>query len=534
MQAEPRTIVAVRPAAALDTRPRLFAALEAAFPVTFVAWRPDAAGAAATIVIDADPSRLQTDELARDGVPVFAVGAGTPVEAPTQEVTLCDEVAVDRRLRGVVLSDRPASPPLAPQDGEDVLAVAGDGAVWTCARGPAPVHRVRSVLPELAPEQVLYALLSKRAIAAVALIQFLRSLSGEQDWRPQPLRAAFVFDDPNLRWRSYGFIDYRRLLEHADAHGYHVAMAMIPLDAGRPHRATVSLFAERRDRLSLVVHGNDHVKRELLALTDAGSALAMAAQAMRRIERFERRSGLRVDRVMMPPHGLCSEDVSRALAAVGFDALSAIHPLPWTERPPASPLLAAWRPAEFVGGCAVIPRIPLTSTIADIALRAFLDHPMVIYGHHEDLAGGLEPLAEAAERVNRLGDVEWTSVGEIALSNYAQRSAGDGVEVEVEPYSCRLRVRPAAGARTLAVREPQPARGALEIRGWSIGNGPVRSFGAEAPLAQDGALEVRLHSARATDPGAVAAPAWRPWPKLRRAGTEMRDRALPLRPARAR
>ena len=72
-----------------------------------------------------------------------------------------------------------------------------------------------------------------------------------------------LFDDPNLRWRSYGFINYGELLEHADAHGYHVAMAMIPLDAGRPNRAAAALFRERRDRLSLVFHGNDHIKGEL-------------------------------------------------------------------------------------------------------------------------------------------------------------------------------------------------------------------------------------------------------------------------------
>ena len=49
---------------------------------------------------------------------------------------------------------------------------------------------------------------------------------------------------------------------------------------------------------------------------------------------------------MMPPHGLCSEPMARALGDVGFDALCAIHPLPWTEQPPADPPLAGWRPAS--------------------------------------------------------------------------------------------------------------------------------------------------------------------------------------------
>ena len=45
---------------------------------------------------------------------------------------------------------------------------------------------------------------------------------------------------------------------------------MIPLDAGRPHRAAAALFRERPDRLSLVFHGNDHIKGELMAPHDAG------------------------------------------------------------------------------------------------------------------------------------------------------------------------------------------------------------------------------------------------------------------------
>ena len=100
------------------------------------------------------------------------------------------------------------------------------------------------------------------------------------------MRAAFVFDDPNLRWRSYGFIDYRRLLAHADAHGYHVAMAMIPLDAGAAARRDArAVRASGRDRLSLVFHGNDHVKHELLAPARRRAPRSrMAAQAVRRID----------------------------------------------------------------------------------------------------------------------------------------------------------------------------------------------------------------------------------------------------------
>jgi hypothetical protein len=391
---------------------------------------------------------------------------------------------------------------------------------------------VRCALPELGPDEVLSALLWRHTVVAVALVSFLRSVSARDGWQDPPVRAAFLFDDPNLRWRSYGFIDYRELADHADAHGYHAAMAMIPLDAGRPHRPTVSLFKRRRDRLSLVCHGNDHVKQELLRPREPDAALSMAAQAMRRIERFERRAGLSVDRVMTPPHGLCSENVTQALGAVGFDALCAIHPIPWTGDPPPSAVLAGWGPADFVAGCAVIPRRTLDCSAAEIALHAFLDHPIVLYGHHEDLAHGLEPLAEAAARVNRLADVRWMALGDMALANHTQRVSGH--RVLVAPYARRVVVSPPPRASTLVVQEPRHAHGDAGLGGWSLGAGPIQPFGAEAPIECGGPVEIRLRGVHDVDAGQVAAPAWRPWPKLRRAGTEMRDRVLPLRPARAR
>jgi hypothetical protein len=526
-------MIAVRSPAALAARPRLFAALEAAFGVAFRADDPGAPAPDAVIVIAQDPAAAAAAETASSGVPVLVVGDAPDADGLVDDVRLSEDDALDSRLRGIVLTDRLAGPPLAPVAGRArVLAAAGAGPVWTRARGAAPVDTVRCALPELGLDEVLSTLVWRHSVVAAALVSFLRSVSQRDGWHAPPVRAAFLFDDPNLRWRSYGFIDYRELADHADAHGYHAAMAMIPLDAGRPHRPTVSLFKRRRDRLSLVCHGNDHVKQELLRPREPDAALSMAAQAMRRILRFERRAGLPVDRVMTPPHGLCSENVTQALGAVGFDALCAIHPIPWTGEPPPSAVLAGWGPADFVAGCAVIPRRTLDCSAAEIALHAFLDHPIVLYGHHEDLAHGLEPLAEAAARVNRLGDVRWMALGDMALANHTQRVTGH--RVLVAPYARRVVVSPPARASTLVVQEPRHAHGNAGLGGWSLGPGPIQPFGAEAPIEWGGPLEIRLRGGHDVEAGQVAAPAWRPWPKLRRAGTEMRDRVLPLRPARAR
>lgn len=531
MKAGPRTTVAVHPAQAFAARPRLFAALEAAFAVEFCTWSPDGPRASALLVLADGGQPLVAPAEAREDLPTFICCADEPSGAAAEEVALSTAEAVDQRVRGIVLRDRLVGDALVASAGEEVLALGASGPAWVSSQGRAVTHRVRSVLPELTADEVLHALLSHRVIAAIALTQFLRDVSRPAGWRPPPLRAAFVFDDPNLHWRTYGFIDYRRLVRHADEHGYHVAMALIPMDARLPHPGTVALFKHRPDRLSLAFHGNDHVKHELLAVDDAPSALAMAAQAVRRVTRLERRTGLRVDRVMMPPHGLCSAAVARSLAVVGFDALCAIHPLPWTPSAPSGPLLAGWLPAGFVGGCAVVPRVPLTSSVADLALRAFLDHPIVVYGHHEDVAGGLEPLAQAAERVNRLGDVRWTSVGDIVTSNHTLRE--DGSAIVVRPHARRVAVDVPAASQAVTVERPQDAADDNALIGWSLGPAAAQPFGAELPIAGRTPLEIRLHGPDDVDPWSVAAPPWRAWPRLRRVGTEMRDRALPLRPARS-
>jgi hypothetical protein len=525
MSVQPCPRIAVSPASELARRRRLLDALEAAFAVRFCAAQRGMRADAALVLTDGVP--LPHDLPAGAG-PVFAAPATTPAGCAPGQVELLGGDGVDRRMRGIALAGHVAAAPLAEvAAGEAVLATTPSGVAWAAAGN---THRVSTALPELEAHEVLRDLLiSPHVLSLVALVHFLRRLSPAAAWTAPSVKATMLFDDPNLRRPQYGFIDFGALVAHADAHDYHAAMAMIPLDVAGPHRATVDLFRRRRDRLSLVVHGNNHVKHELSAPVARGDELSLAAQAMRRVERFEARHRLRVDRVMTPPHGMCSPEMARALGVVGFDALCALHPLPWREGSPADRLLAGWEAAEFAGPCAVIPRMPLFASAADIALHAFLDHPVVLYGHHEDVANGLEPLAAAAQRVNALGCVEWTPMEDIVLGNRAVRVEGD--EVRVRPFSGRMRVELPDGARTVAVLAPRDADACFD--GWSIGDGPLRAFGGAVHCEPGRTVELRLRPIGEIDPGAVPAPPWRPWPILRRAATELRDRTLPLRATRS-
>ncbi len=519
-----RKTVAIESSEPLDLGARLFVALEAAFPVSFCPVGEGEAGPDALIAIaGATPSEPATGS-SRPAVPTLVLSEPGRAERSPGRFVLGDGEFVDRRLRGLEARDPLDGEPLpSPGSGVEVLASAGGVPVWTHSRGAGPLHRVSSSLPELGPEQALRDLFDDHALALIAIVHLLRSLDREVPAPAPPLRATFLFDDPNLRWPTYGFIDYRRLLEHADRHGYHASMATIPLDGRFQHRATVDLFRRRPDRLSLTLHGNNHLSRELMRPANDAEALGLAAQALRRLERFEARNQLGVDRVMVPPHGMCSAAGAGALGALGFDALCAIHPFPWREQPPASAPLAGWERAEFAAGCAVIPRVHIDTGYAEMAIRAFLDQPLVIYGHHDDLAVGLDRLAEIAAYLGRLGAVRWGSLGTIAATNYSTRQSG--ATMVVAPYSHRMQVVLPQSADTVQVEAPR----ALEDRfaGWSAAESEPLPFGTPLP-GVSGELEIRLVPVSRVDPGSVPPPAPSVWPIVRRAATETRDRLAPL------
>ena len=72
-------------------------------------------------------------------------------------------------------------------------------------------------------------------------------------------------------------------------------------------------FGENRHVLSLLVHGNDHVREELNRPRSDPEALALLAQALQRVAALETRAGVGVSRVMVAPHGLCTEQMMRAM-----------------------------------------------------------------------------------------------------------------------------------------------------------------------------------------------------------------------------
>ena len=358
------------------------------------------------------------------------------------------------------------------------------------------------------------------------LIHWLQVLGKEVSYQPPPLRACFIFDDPNLHWPSYGFVDFQEIATHASRENYHVSFATIPLDGWFIHDATAELFRTNPQRLSLVVHGNDHVKQELAQRYEPHERIALLRQALRRIERLEKKSGIQVCRVMVPPHGACSEDMLKELPGCGFEAACISHGSlrahnrnrDWTRT-------VGYLPSETIRGCPVIPRWGFAGdTQNTILLAAFLHQPIVLRGHHQDLKNGVGLLDELARFINGLGPVTWARIGDISKMNYGLRMQED--VIEIQPLSRKATIRLPENARRLRIDDPRH-----EFGNWNLstGNGSLITLRPGEPAA----LPEKIRTVMIETPSDSSIPDSRPTRRrsgaiLRRLLTEGRDRLLPL------
>lgn len=473
------------------------------------------------------------------GLPCYAVVAdGQPFDAGVRfAVDFRLHEAVPDVLRGRCLEAEGAAPrrslPPGMAEAEELASAAGRP-VWAVRQaGKIEHHYCSFPLPGLGLGEPLFRQLRGGRCAELApFLHFLKSLHTGKGWEFPPLRACLMFDDPNLHWRTYGFIDFANMAAHARVHGYHVAFATIPLDGWYAHPSTALLFRGASDRLSLLIHGNDHVARELARPAAAEVTEAALRQALVRIGKLERRSGVEVARVMVPPHGACSERALAAMARLGIEA-ACISPGSLEAYNPG----AAWvrtvgvRFADMIGGLAVFPRFGISDACGtDILVAALLGQPIIARGHHRDVSEGLDLLARTAQQVNALGAVRWASPLAISRMNYALRREGSVLRVRM--FSPRVEVPTEEDVRTLIIERPGMNDAAAVPVVWRRGGAespwrPARER-EPAPVGPGMSVEIAADGRLAEASGGYGKVGARLWPILRRQMTEARDRLAPF------
>jgi hypothetical protein len=528
-----RLTVGLFPASARDGLQRLLGALEEAFPVRFEGRREgELSGLDAVLQLGDGDQAEAGAALGTPALHLLAPEPAQPGEPAVQE--LASDGTLDRSLQGAELPDDRLGAALGAAE-----RAPGPGAVFAACRG-VPTWTSRGRLQsallaprELEPEEALRERLRDgRSAALLPLVHFLREVTAAVAWQPPTLRASFLFDDPNLHWPSYGFVKLPALAEHARRHGYHAALATIPLDGWFAHPAARRALRESGGALSLLVHGNDHYGGELGRPRTSAEALALAAQALRRVRSFEERTGIAIDRVMVPPHEECSRATVTGLRRCGFEAMTVTQPFPWLgdgeegwlARPPGTGPLAGWHPADLAEGLPVLLRHPLNGrSLPELTLRAFLGQPLVLYGHQADLLEGLDVLTAAAADVERSGPTRWCSLGEIAASSFETRRQGDRLDVRLLSRTARIEVP--GDAEQLTV-DPPPGLSADAER--LLVDGRERRFGEPIDATPGSTVEVVLRSEDSVDVADVPAPRLRPLAVPRRILSESRDRLQPL------
>ena len=447
--------VGVFPIAGFRQRRRLFGALERVFPLQFQGrsdgeWRDlDAA-----VVFATDPESSAVPE----GVPCLVALSGN-VSGSRQSlrvVSFTSASQLDSRLRGQIIHESVTGEVRPMVEGRVVLASLDGTPLWQVGPGEETVELVVTAPPELGEAESLRDLMrSGRFLALLPLIHFLRRVSGYETWHRQELGAAFIFDDPNLHWPTYGHLGYREIAAHATRSGYHVAMATIPLDSWFTNSRAARVFRESAAVLSLAAHGNDHLYHELAVPRSADQAVALFKQAAMRLERLEQAAGVRVSRVMVPPHGVCDEELLEPMLRAGFIAFCNGGRW-WHDWHCNQRSIAGWNPTTVSSaGIPIMSRHEFRNRFVrdEALLDAFLDKPVLLYGHHSDVADGYDVLAETANWLKSLGSVRWRPLTSLVESTVLTKTESSG-SLRVRSYSRRFLVDVPAGCERLVVELP--------------------------------------------------------------------------------
>ena len=532
-----RSRIGVFPETELSRRDRLWAMLGRIFPVCFETCSCLQEYQGDAIVAFQNAQRFVAEELRVKNILVFLDGTARLADNELGHIEFGYSASLPAYFRGekVFDSNVKIAGELSLQDSDIVLASQRGRSLWTQrVMGRSTVEFVVARLPEMGEASFLCECFrSEQFFSLFPLVHFLRKVALYSRWTVPKPRACFMFDDPNLHARRYGFVDFAELARHAEKFNYHVSFATIPLDKWLLSRRACKIFTDSPERLSLLIHGNNHTYEELASTVDEPAQVALIAQALERISDLERRSGLHIARVMAAPHGACSESMLATMSRMGFEAACISygslrrynHNSAWTRE-------IGLAMAETINGLPVVPRFGLAgATRCQILLSAFLDQPIVLAGHHNDLAQGLDGLACCAEWINGLEDVSWMDMGSIARSNYC--SIYDDQALHLVMHSNLIRLALPSCINTLFLHGGPAGGRNIEEPSWTVRH----SNGSEEPVSAGQGLrvtpgcpvEVRRTFLRGSNSRPLSKGTMRMWPVLRRLLTECRDRFSPLK-----
>ena len=270
------------------------------------------------------------------------------------------------------------------------------------------------------------------------MMMFLRDALGDRAWHSVGHYANLSVDDAWLI-EPYGHLDFATLLLEMERHNFHTTISFIPWNYDRSRPDVVSLFRAHGDRLSVCVHGNNHDHREFADLRSVplGVQVANIQQGLARMRRFTELTGISYDPVMVFPHATGPEQTLAELKRYGFLATAYSLDLPLGAATPTDPLFYL---RTFNLDFANFPGLKryfaeTQPARVELAINAFLDNPLLFYGHESLFNRGVQAFNRVADDVNGTQpDTRWCSLGCVTRHLYRVRLRDDG-NVDAEIFS---------------------------------------------------------------------------------------------------
>ena len=286
----------------------------------------------------------------------------------------------------------------------------GHGIYLLGTAGIADINRITNSIPSAAS---LFSSL-------ICFMLFIRSTCGMKCRLPVNPYACLIIDDPLLR-PQYGFVNYKKLLDDMQKHNYAVSISHVPRNSAMTEKSTAKLFAENKERLSICVHGCDHVRGEF-ATEDEQVLHKLSSTALALMSKHEADSGVVWDRVMVFPHGRFSAAALKVLKEYGITAaVVSVDAVVCGRNPTGSRAETHHKLTEFLspavtayGGIPLFlrryPKHP-----EDFAFDLLLGRPLIITTHHQDFKDGASELNSFIDRLNVMEpELKWVKLAIIA------------------------------------------------------------------------------------------------------------------------
>lgn len=280
-----------------------------------------------------------------------------------------------------------------------------------------------SVTPDPYRQQAVFA-------ALVAPMLFVRYAAGEQAWHSPADYANFTIDDLWLR-EPYGHVNYKQLLQESEQHNFHSTIAFIPWNFDRSQPSMVALFQAHPDRLSICIHGNNHIHQEFgpLDTHPLQKQTDDIKQALARMEKFKDLTKIPFDTVMVFPHSVAPTATLALLKQYNFLATANSLNVPSDAATPSDTEFALRTASLHFADFPSLRRYSAETDIPrpQLAIDAFLGNPMLFYAHESFFASGIGSFNKTADTVNQLQpDTKWLSLGDIVQHLYLEKLRDDG------------------------------------------------------------------------------------------------------------